>query len=265
MAELNQIQSAAQHQFDRQSDRYGRDHILADVSDLQAILARLPSLSGRKALDIATGGGHTGLHLASQGWQVTFTDISAAMLERANATAKERGFTVEARQHPAESLPYADGTFDLVTCRVAPHHFSDPAAFVRETARVLKRGGAFVLIDGSIEDGQPEADAWLHEIEKLRDPSHVRLLTPNTWKRLCAEAGLQVVFAELSWLKQPNLNWYFDTAATSPENRAKVLDLIRNAPASARALFRLGEEDGKIVWWWQRVSLLAQKSEQGES
>jgi ubiquinone/menaquinone biosynthesis C-methylase UbiE len=261
MADLNHIQTAAQHQFDRQSDRYGQGHILADVSDLQAILSRLPSLSGRTALDIATGGGHTGLYLASQGWQVTLSDISAAMLERAQAAAKKRGLSVKTRQHPAESLPYTDETFDLVTCRVAPHHFSDPAAFVCETARVLKPSGAFLLIDGSIEDGQPEAEAWLHEVEKLRDPSHVRLLTPNAWKRLCADAGLNVLLAELSWLKQPDLNWYFDTAATTPENRAKVLDLVRNAPASARRLFRLGEEDGKIVWWWQRLSLLARKQE----
>jgi hypothetical protein len=130
---------------------------------------------------------------------------------------------------------------------------------ILESARVLKRGGVFILIDGSIEAGQAEAEAWLHEVEKLRDPSHVRLLTPNTWKRLCADAGLEMLFAELSWLKQPDLNWYFDTAATTPENRAKVLDLVRNAPASARALFRLSEGEGKIVWWWQRLSLLARK------
>ena len=59
--------------------------------------------------------------------------------------------------------------------------------------------------------------------------------------------------------KQPDLEWFFDTAATSPENRTKVLELIAHAPQSARDLFRLGEEDGKIVWWWQRLTLLAKK------
>jgi len=38
--------------------------------------------------------------------------------------------------------------------------------------------------------------------------------------------------------------------------------LARHAPASARKLFRLGEEDGKIVWWWRRLTLLAQKPTQ---
>jgi hypothetical protein len=55
------------------------------------------------------------------------------------------------------------------------------------------------------------------------------------------------------------LNWYFETAATTPENRKKVLRLIDEAPVSARRLFRLGEEEGRIVWWWQRLTLVARK------
>jgi len=259
MSDLNQIQRSAQEQFDRQSHRYGKGHILEDVSDLKALLTHLPQSPGRKALDVATGGGHAGLYLAGQGWDITLADISSSMLERARGTAMDRGLSVTTRQHPAESFPYTDATFDLVNCRVAPHHFSDPALFVRETSRVLRSGGAFTLIDGSIQDDQPEAEEWLHEVEKLRDPSHNRLLSPRSWTRHCESAGLKVIFVEMNEFKQPDLNWYFDTAATSPENRVRILELVRTAPQSARTLFRIGEEDGKIVWWWQRLSLLALK------
>ncbi|MGD1020066.1 MAG: class I SAM-dependent methyltransferase [Verrucomicrobiia bacterium] len=260
MDDLNPIQLAAQQQFDRQSERYGKGHILSDVSDVRDALGRLDWLKTGRALDVATGAGHTGLYLAGVGWQVTLGDISAAMLQRASATARERGLRVETRQHAAETFPYADGAFDLVTCRVAAHHFSDPPAFVRETARVLKHGGAFLLIDGSIEDGQRVAEDWLHAVEKLRDPSHHRLLSRGAWTNLCQEAGLRVVFAELQPFKQPNLAWYFEAANTDPENRAKVLELVRTAPPEARKLFQLGEEDGKIVWWWQRLVLAAIKA-----
>jgi ubiquinone/menaquinone biosynthesis C-methylase UbiE len=256
---LNEVQKASQEQFAKQSHRYGRGHILENVDDVSEALRFIHLPTPAKVLDVATGGGHTGLYLASLGHQVTLADIAQPMLDRAKQTALERGLTVETRQHPAEDFPYGDATFDFVTCRVAPHHFSSPNDFVRETARVLKPQGWFLLIDGSVEDNQPEAEEWLHQVEKLRDPSHHRFLTPGQWTALCQNHGLSPFKAVLTPFKQPDLNWYFETAATSPENRAEVLKLIRNAPDSARKLYNLGEETGKIVWWWQRLTLLAQK------
>ena len=257
---LDAVQQAAQEQFARQSRNYGARHILADVSDVIAALGKITLPERACVLDVATGAGHTGLHLASLGHEVTLTDLAAPMLDRVREAAAERDLTVETRQHAAEELPYAGATFDLVTSRIAPHHFSSPESFVRETARVLRPGGWFLLIDGSVQDDELEAEEWLHRVEKLRDPSHHRLLTPRAWTRLCEASGLRVQSAELHPMKQPDLEWYFETAATSPENRALVRQLIATAPDSARALFRLGEEDGRIVWWWPRLTLIAQRA-----
>jgi ubiquinone/menaquinone biosynthesis C-methylase UbiE len=170
---LDEVQKAAQEQFARQSHRYGRGHVLENVEDVQLAVETIQPPPGAKTLDVATGAGHTGLFLASLGHDVTLADIALPMLERAARTAAERGLTVQTRQHSAEQLPYPDATFDLVTCRVAAHHFSSPPDFVRESARVLRRGGWFLLIDGTVEDGQPEAEAWAHEIEKLRAPATI--------------------------------------------------------------------------------------------
>jgi ubiquinone/menaquinone biosynthesis C-methylase UbiE len=262
MSTLDEVQRTSQAQFDRQSHRYAKGHILADTSDVAQLVARVPPRPRRRALDVATGAGHTGLFLAAAGWQVTLADLSAAMLEQAKKLATERGLLVETNQHSAESLPYPDEVFDLVTCRVAPHHFSDPAAFVRESARVLASGGSLCVIDGSIEDGQGEVEEWLHQVEKLRDPSHQRFITAGQWRSMCEAAGLRVEYCELLPFLQPDLEWYFDTAATSIENRAAVLRLIENAPQSARRLLQLRDEratGGKITWYWQRLSLLAVK------
>jgi len=256
---LDAVQQAAQEQFARQSRNYGRSHILADVSDVEAALANITLPEKARVLDVATGAGHTGLHLASLGHEVTCADLAAPMLDRVREAASERGLSVETRQHPAEEFPYADASFDLVTSRIAPHHFSSPESFIRETARVLRPGGWFLLIDGSVPDDEPEAEEWLHQIEKHRDPSHHRLLAPRTWTQLCEANGLHVQSAEMRTLKQPDLEWYFETAATSPENRRIVRDLIAHAPTSARAAFRLAEEDGKIVWWWPRLTLVARR------
>ena len=256
---LDEVQKAAQEQFAKQSHRYGRGHILEHIEDVEAAIAIIPLSRRAEVLDVATGGGHTGLYLASLGHEVTLADIAQPMLERAAKVAAERGLTIQTRQHAAEQFPYPDAQFDLVTCRVAAHHFSSPENFVHESARVLKPGGHFLLIDGTVEDDQVEAEEWAHKVEKLRDPSHNRLVTPRTWSRLCESAGLRVQKVELTPFKQPDLNWYFDAAATSPENRAKVLKLIEHVPESARKLFRLGTEDEKIVWWWQRLTLIARK------
>jgi ubiquinone/menaquinone biosynthesis C-methylase UbiE len=260
--DLDPVQSASQQQFDRQSKRYGKRHILADTSDVADLIARVPPLATRRALDVAAGAGHTGLYLAAKGWQVTLADISMSMLKRASELAEERGLKVEVRQHVAESFPYGDQSFDLVTCRVAPHHFSDPAAFVRESARVLTPDGSLAVIDGTVADGEAEAEEWLHHLEKLRDPSHHRYVTPDQWRAMCKQAGLSVVHCELRPMLQPDLDWYFYTAGTKPENREAVLQLIETAPESARRLFQLRDEraaGGKVTWYWQRMSLLAVK------
>lgn len=257
---LDDVQRAAQEQFARQSHRYGKGHILENVDDVREATKKMVLPPGAKVLDVATGGGHTGLFFAGLGHEVTLADIAQPMLDRAAQAATERGLRVETRQHSAERFPYPEASFDLVTCRVAAHHFSSPPDFIRETARVLKPGGWFLLIDGSVDDDQPEAEEWLHQVEKLRDPSHNRLLTPRTWAQLCEANTLQVREATLTPFKQPDLNWYFETAVTPVANRKTVLDLVRNAPASPRRLFRLNEEDGKIVWWWPRLTLIARKA-----
>jgi ubiquinone/menaquinone biosynthesis C-methylase UbiE len=256
---LDDIQRAAQEQFARRSERYGKGHILENVEDVRAALQTISPLTRAKVLDVATGAGHTGLFLASLGHDVTLADIAQPMLEKAVKTAVERGLTVKTIQHPAEQFPHASETFDLVTCRVAAHHFSHPEKFVSESARVLKRGGYFLLIDGTVADDQPEAETWLHSVEKLRDPSHNRFLTPRAWSALCQSYGLAVPSMTIFPFKQPDLHWYFETAATSDENRIKALELIERAPAAAKNLFQIGVEDGKIVWWWQRLTLIAAK------
>lgn len=256
---LDDTQLAASEQFGKQSHRYGKGHILENVEDVAQAVEMMDLPEHAEVLDVACGAGHTGLYLASLGHSVTLADIAQPMLDRASELAAERGLSVKTQRHTAEALPYPDVSFDLVTCRVAAHHFSSPGAFVHESARVLKPGGYFLVIDGSVEDHKPEAEEWLHWVEKYRDPSHGGFLTPCRWSELCSASGLEVLSCALTSLKQPDLNWYFETAATSTENREKVLDLIHNAPPQARQLFKLGEEEGKVVWWWQRVTVVARK------
>ena len=257
--QFDSMQAAAAAQFNKQSDRYGRSHILADTSDVAAAIEGLRPPANNRALDVATGGGHTALCLARHGWNVTLGDIAPRMLENAQALLAEEGFSAETKIFPAEQIPFPDASFDLVSSRVAPHHFSSPEKFVNEAARVLKPGGHFLLIDGSVPDEDPQTEEWLHHVEKWRDPSHGRFLSRAGWQTLVTNARMTVVRSELHPRKQPDLHWYFDTANTTPENRSLVLNAIDTIPTEVRTTLRLGVEEDKTIWWWPMLTLVARK------
>ncbi len=257
--ELNDIQRASREQFGRQSHRYGKGHILEETQDIEAALPALGLPVAAKVLDVATGGGHTGIFFARLGHTVTVSDIAQPMLDRAVNLGRKLGVTLSSQLHPAERMPYPDASFDLVTCRVAPHHFSAPQDFVAESARVLKPGAFFLLIDGTVADDEPEAEQWLHQIEILRDPSHHRLVTPKHWASMGQDVGLEIVSSEIYPKEQPDLEWYFEAADTPPENRSRVRSLIDSASPAIRRFFQLQESDGKIRWTWQMLRLIARK------
>jgi ubiquinone/menaquinone biosynthesis C-methylase UbiE len=146
-------------------------------------------------LDVATGAGHTALTFAPQVAQVKATDITPQMLAQAELLAKERGLTnLVIEVADAEDLPYDEGSFDLVTCRIAPHHFGNVARFVQESFRVLKPGGMLAVVDNVVPSG-PAGD-YVNAFDKLRDPSHGRCLALQEWVDLFTEAGFQEAQAE---------------------------------------------------------------------
>jgi SAM-dependent methyltransferase len=134
--------------------------------DLEQLVAW--AAGARTALDVATGGGHVARRLRDAGIEVVTCDPAPGM--RPDVICR------------AESLPFADGAFDVVACRTAAHHFADPGAAVREMARVARER---VLIVDTVFMGDDVEAA-----EKLRDPSHVRNYTEAEWRAFVDEAGL---------------------------------------------------------------------------
>ena len=135
---------------------------------------------GKRVLDIATGGGHTALAFAKAGAEVTATDLTPKMLGAAEAFVAGEGYPMTFTQAAAEALPFESASFDIVTCRIAAHHFADPKAFLRESARLLKAGGTFMLVD-NIAPTPSELARVMNHIEKVRDPSHVEAYSVATW------------------------------------------------------------------------------------
>lgn len=184
--------SVIKEQFGANAAAYVTSRPHAKGASLSRLVELVPPQPQWQMLDIATAAGHTAFVFAPHVAHVWATDITPEMLTLAQQQAAERGLTnVTVETADAEALPYADGRFDLVTCRIAPHHFDDVALFVREAARVLRPGGVLAVVDNIVPAG-PAGD-YINAFEKLRDPSHGRCLTLNEWLELYETAGLTIV------------------------------------------------------------------------
>ncbi|STT50462.1 SAM-dependent methyltransferase [Klebsiella pneumoniae] len=138
------------------------------------------------------GAGHASFTAAGQVAEVTAYDLSSQMLEVVAAAAKEKGFSnIVTQQGYAETLPFADASFDVVISRYSAHHWHDVGQALREVKRVLKPGGVIIVMD-VMSPGHPVRDVWLQTVEALRDTSHVRNYSSGEWLTLATEAGLVV-------------------------------------------------------------------------
>ena len=239
MAELtddNGLRSEVRKRFGARSSDYRTSAVHAGGADLDRLIALVAPTAADRALDIATGAGHVALALARAGANVTACDLTPGMLKEAGGNLAANGVTAELVLADALDLPFAGTSFDIVTARMAPHHFLDPAAFVAEVARVLRPGGRFGLED-QVAPGHTAAATTINQFEKLRDPSHHRQLPVADWESLIAAAGLAVRHAEV-FDKQVEFDWWTSIQNASEEIRHTISALLANGPAEARDWYK---------------------------
>jgi SAM-dependent methyltransferase len=172
-------------------------------ADLDVVIAWSEPGPGVRALDVATGGGHVARRLREAGCETTSLDPAPGMEP-----------DVVGR---AEQLPFGDGSFDIVACRIAAHHFDDVQQAVRELARVTS--SRVVLQDNLYVSERVE------EAERLRDPSHVRCYTEDEWVGLFEQAGLDVEAVALVRRKLPLEPW-IERAIAGPDVAERVRELV---------------------------------------
>jgi ubiquinone/menaquinone biosynthesis C-methylase UbiE len=244
-----------QAQFGASAAAYVSSPLHAAGEDLDRLLAWGAARRPDRVLDVATGGGHTALALAGVARHVVACDVTEPMLLAAREHLRGRGAAnVEFVAGDAGALPFGDGTFDVVTCRTAAHHFADVSAAVRQIHRVLRPGGTLLLQDILGHD-DPAASAFLLEVERRRDPSHVRSYRTVEWKAFLRAVGLTVM-EDVVIRKIRHWNEWTGRMRMTPESRRDLEAFVRRAPEPCRAAFDFEVTDDAVLSFIDRQILL---------
>ena len=248
--------NAVRRAFGANAAAYAISKVHAQGASLQRLVELARPQPHWRALDVATATGHTAFAVAPHVAQVTATDITPEMLTEGRKLAAAKAITnVSFEMADAEALPYPANSFELVTCRIAPHHFPNVAAFVAECYRVLTPGGLCLVVDNVAPAGpiSEQVDAF----ERLRDPSHIHCLSIEAWIALFTAAG----FTQLQWEEAPKLLEFDDWAdrmQVTGERRTLLRSLITAGPGSETFL-RVHEREGKLHFFLSEMILAGTK------
>lgn len=183
--------SRVTEEFGRQAETFDSWAQQTDDQAAMRFQKALDKAASGALLDVACGPGIITAALAPQAASVVAFDATEQMLEKAKVRCAKAGLqNVEFRQGDAEKLPFDDARFDGVVTRLAIHHFAAPQRALQEMFRVLRPGGTAVIVD--IVSSEDAAESNLHNaIERLRDPSHTRMLPASELERSISQAGFQ--------------------------------------------------------------------------
>jgi ubiquinone/menaquinone biosynthesis C-methylase UbiE len=153
---------------------------------LVRLARRLQISSDQEVLDVACGVGDWLAVCAERGAKVSGIDISARAIEICRQRLTHGTFYVG----PAEELPFADHSFDLVSCLGSLEHFLDQPRALREMVRVTKRDGQILLL-------VPNAGFLTYRLHLYRGThqQEVRetILSLEEWSCMFAECGIEVL------------------------------------------------------------------------
>lgn len=225
--------SRIRSQFGASAEHYRTSASHARGRSLARLLELTEPRPDWRVLDVATGAGHTAAALAPRVSAVVASDLTREMLGQAAIVCREnKAANVLFVMESAQMLAYDAATFDLVTCRVAAHHFPDPRRFVAESGRVLKPGGMLAVIDNIAPEDDYSA-GWINRYERRRDPSHLQCLKLSHWESLFRETGIELIHREVI-PKRLELDDWLRRMHVSPETAQQLRLELLDAPGTVR-------------------------------
>ncbi|MGH1284055.1 class I SAM-dependent methyltransferase [Bacillus toyonensis] len=241
-------------QFGNNAEKYVKSKIHAKGLDLQYVVQQVEPRHNNRLLDIATGGGHVANLLAPLFKEVVALDLTERMLENAKKFIIGNGHdNVSFIVGNAEELPFSDKAFDTITCRIAAHHFTNPAQFIYEVNRTLEDDGLFILID-NVSPENNEYDTFYNFIEKKRDPSHERALKKTEWITLLEKNGLQMQSC-FTFDKKFDFDWWCDMMEVPMQKREKLTECMMKTPNEMKEYFHILFENNKVKSFYTEMAM----------
>ncbi len=240
-------------EFSRQADVMAKAALFNDERVLARIREAAQLTNSSRVLDVACGPGIVVEALARGAGEVVGCDVTPEMIAKARARCASAGLTnVSFTPGRAEALPFDDASFDVAVSRSAMHHFADPAAALREMARVVRRGGRVITVD--VMSAESAEESALHNaLETLRDPSHVRMLPKSELQRALAQAGLTVKSC-VEWTNHREFDEWLKI--TNAPERVRPLRVVMSALARCGATAGIGLRlGGEIILFEHRAAL----------
>lgn len=233
-----------QAQFGANAEKYATSAVHAKGASLARLVELTAPQPDWQVLDVATATGHTAFAFAPHVKWVTAVDLTPEMLTVAAKLAAEKQIdNISFEVADAEALPFEDDSFDLITCRIAPHHFNDIDQFLREAARVLRPDGTLAIVDNIVPGSwlrgkkarlQRQAGDYVNAFEKLRDPSHNRCLAEHEWKTAVKQANFTVITIETA-PKTMNFHRWAARMNVSAANTIRLQAMLLQAPEPVAA------------------------------
>ncbi|MBN8920237.1 MAG: methyltransferase domain-containing protein [Rhizobiales bacterium] len=247
--------SLSQKQFGANAQGYLTSKPHAQGRSLDRMVALANPQADWVGLDIATGAGHTAYAFAPHVRRMWATDITPEMLDIVRGEVAKRGrSSMRVATARAEGLPFEDATFDLVTCRIAPHHFDSIPQFLAEVHRVLKPGGTLAVVDNVVPEGS--VGDYVNAFERFRDLSHLRAWTAVEWRDALATAGFSITHAE----ELPKTMEFEPWAARHDETMQRLLrGMLREATPAVKAFLNPVETDGRWTFDLLEALFIARK------
>lgn len=256
----NDIHASVRKQFSQHADYYAQSSVHAEGDTLQVILDFADPNGTEKTLDIATGTGFTAFALAPKVAHVVATDLTPEMVGKAADLAQAQAirnvtFSVAA----AEALPFATASLDLVTCRLAPHHFQDVPAFLREVYRVLRQDGLFCMVD-SVSPESEKLITWQNRVETLRDESHVYGYPPSQWDAMITDVGFEIEETAHTRNALMSFLWWVRPQKNPPDVVQKIREAFAELSPDDAKMYYTVEQAGKDFYFsWPMYAVKARR------